>query len=208
MYMIDNSKSLNLIGGITAILSGLLIVFISIWFLFQSNNRPDVLHGFSVVMLILMVPTVIATTALLIKDVKTGALLGIGFASLWILVELIAHCSQTAPLKTINVLFTGTETENAETAVKWVWMEWGNALMMIGAFSYSVAAICYGFSLRKWGNPASGYLLILSAIVFILTFIPQVNLYWHVLFRGIAILFLGGVLLSAPGPTAYEEWET
>jgi len=80
--------------------------------------------------------------------------------------------------------------------------------MMIAAFSFSVSAICYSTSLRKWGNSISAYLLILSAIVFLFTFIPVVNLYWHILIRGIAVLFLGGVLLSAPGQTIEEEWET
>ena len=199
MYMMDDSKHLYLFGGLSAILSGLLMVFISIWFLFQADNRPDVIHGTSIVMLILVVPTVIATTALLIRDVKTSTLLGIGFAALWILLELIAHCSQTAPLKTINEFLKETAKQEFGDNFNKIWKEWGNALMMIAAFSYSVSALCYGFSLRKWGNSASAYLLVLSALAFLLTFIPGVELfYWHVLIRGIAVLFLGGVLLSAP----------
>lgn len=206
--MIDDSKSLYSFGGISAILSGLLMVFISIWFLFRSDSQPDVMHGVSVVMLILVVPTVIAITVLLIKEVKTGTLLGVGFAGLWIMLELIAHCSQSAPLKTVNVLLQETATQDFGQNFNQVWEEWGDALMMIAAFSFSVSAICYSTSLRKWGNSISAYLLILSAIVFLFTFIPMVNLYWHILIRGIAVLFLGGVLLSAPGQTIEEEWET
>lgn len=206
--MIDDSKSLYSFGGISAILSGLLMVFISIWFLFRSDSQPDVMHGVSVVMLILVVPTVIAITVLLIKEVKTGTLLGVGFAGLWIMLELIAHCSQSAPLKTVNVLLQETTTQDFGQNFNQVWEEWGDALMMIAAFSFSVSAICYSTSLRKWGNSISAYLLILSAIVFLFTFIPMVNLYWHILIRGIAVLFLGGVLLSAPGQTIEEEWET
>lgn len=208
MYMIDDSKSLYSFGGISAILSGLLMVFISIWFLFQADNRPDVMHGVSIVMLILVVPPIIAITALLIKDVKTGTLLGVGFAGLWILLELIAHCSQSAPLKTVNVLLQDTATQDFGQNFNQIWKEWGDALMMIAAFSFSVAAICYGISIRKWGNAISAHLLILSAIVFLFTFIPMVDLYWHILIRGIAVLFLGGVLLSAPSQTIDEEWET
>ncbi|MCY4404242.1 MAG: hypothetical protein OXD54_16875 [Candidatus Poribacteria bacterium] len=206
--MIDDSKSLYSLGGISAILSGLLMVFISIWFLFRSDSQPDVMHGVSVVMLILVVPTVIAITVLLIKEVKTGTLLGVGFAGLWIMLELIAHCSQSAPLKTVNVLLQETTTQDFGQNFNQVWEEWGDALMMIAAFSFSVSAICYSTSLRKWGNSISAYLLILSAIVFLFTFIPMVDLYWHILIRGIAVLFLGGVLLSAPGQTIEEEWET
>ncbi len=208
MYMVDDSKSLYSFGGISAILSGILMVFISIWFLFKFENRPDVMHGISIVMLILVVPTVIALTALLVKEVKTGTLLGVGFAGLWILLELIAHCSQSAPLKYINEMLRNTATQDFGQNFNKVWSEWGNALMMIAAFSFSVAAICYGISIRKWGNTASAYLLILSAIVFLITFIPLVDLYWHILIRGIAVLFLGGVLLSAPSQTIDEEWET
>ncbi len=208
MYMVDDSKSLYSFGGISAILSGILMVFISIWFLFRSDSQPDVMHGISIVMLILVVPTVIALTALLVKEVKTGTLLGVGFAGLWILLELIAHCSQSAPLKYVNEMLRDTATQDFGQNFDKVWSEWGDALMMIAAFSFSVAALCYGISIRKWGNTASAYLLILSAIAFLFTFIPTVDLYWHIMIRGIAVLFLGGVLLSAPSQTIDEEWET
>ena len=205
--MNDNSKSLCFLGGVTAVLSGLLMIFLSYWFAF----RPEVhnaMHGVSVVMLILVVPTVVAATVLIIKDAKTGALLGIGFATLWIVLELIAHCSQTAPLKKLNELIPiNTTTEDVETAVKWVWQEWSQALTLIGAFLFSMAALCYGTSLRVWGNPASASLLILSAIVFALTFIPGVSFYWHILSRGIAFIFLGGVLMQASREMPNGEWE-
>lgn len=205
--MNDNSKSLCFLGGSTAVLSGLLMAFTSIWFIFRVDQRPDVMHGVSVAMLILLVPTVIATTVLLLKDAKTGALLGVGFAVLWIVLELIAHCSQTAPLKTLNELIQASATQEFGEGFNRVWYEWGQALTLIGAFSFSVAALCYGTSLRTWGNPASAYLLILSAIVFAITFIPGVSFYWHILIRGIAFLFLGGVLMQASREKINEEWE-
>jgi hypothetical protein len=211
--MNDDSKSLYFLGGSTAILSGLLMIFIGIWFIIRAVQPPDVMHGadvmhgVSVVMLILVVPTVLATTVLLIKDAKTGALLGVGFAVLWIVLELIAYCSQTAPLKTLNELIQATATEDFGKTLNEVWHEWGQALTLIGAFLFSVAALCYGISLRSWGNPASAYLLIFSAIVFAITFIPDVSFYWHILIRGIAFLFLGGVLMQASREKINEEWE-
>ena len=206
MYMIDDSKSLHVLGGTTSIISGLLMAITSLWFIFQPESSPDIMHGVSVPMLILLVPTVVATTVLLLKETKTGALLGIGFAVLWIVLELIAHCSQTAPLKTLNELIQVSATQEFGERFNQIWHEWGQALTLIGAFIYSVAALCYGISLRAWGNSASAYLLIFSAIVFAITFIPGVNFYWHVLIRGVAFLFLGGVLLQARRETRDEEW--
>ncbi len=202
--MIDDSKNLYMLGGATSILSGVLMVFTSIWFIVQSESNHEAMHGVSVVMLILVVPTVVATTVLLIKEAKTGALLGVGFAVLWIVLELIAHCSQTAPLNTLNELIQATATEDFGNTFSEVWNEWAQALTLIGAFLFSMAALCYGISLRSWGNPPSAYLLILSAIVFAITFIPVVNFYWHVLIRGVAFLFLGGVLLQARRETRNE----
>ena len=206
MYMIDDSKSLHVLGGTTSIISGLLMAITSLWFIFQPESSHDTMHGVSVPMLILLVPTVVATTVLLLKETKTGALLGIGFAVLWIVLELIAHCSQTAPLKTLNELIQASATQEFGERFNQIWHEWGQALTLIGAFIYSVAALCYGISLRAWGNSASAYLLIFSAIVFAITFIPGVDFYWHVLIRGVAFLFLGGVLLQARRETRDEEW--
>ena len=84
--MIDDSNRICFIGGLTSFLGGLLMLFTSIMFLIPGDQRPDVIHGISVVIPILIVPTVIATTVLLIEDVKTGALLGVGFATLWIVI--------------------------------------------------------------------------------------------------------------------------
>ena len=205
--MNDNSKSLCFLGGTSAVLSGLLMIFLSYWFAFRPEAAHDVMHGVSVVMLILVVPTVIAATVLLIKDAKTGALLGVGFATLWIVLELIAHCSQTAPLKTLHALIQETATQEFGDKINLVWQEWSQALTLIGAFLFSVAALCYGTSLRARGNPASAYLLILSAIVFAITFIPGVSFYWHILIRGIAFIFFGGVLVQASREAVDEEWK-
>ncbi len=206
--MIDDSNRLYFMGGLTSILGGLLMLLTSIWFILQGDSSPDVIHGVSVVIPILIVPTVIATTVLLIKDVKTMALMGIGFALLWVVIELLAHGSQTAPLNTINELIEKPASEEIGSNFSKVWEEWGNALMKIGAFLFSLAALCYGISLRTWGNPSSAYLLIIAALSFAITFIPGVDFYWHVLVRGVAFLFLGGVLMLAPQQTTSDEWES
>lgn len=206
--MNDDSKNLCFLGGVTSVLSGLSMIFLSYWFGFEPVSTHDAMHGVSVVTLIFVVPTIVATTVLLIKDAQTSTLLGVGFATLWIVLELIAHCSQTSPLKKLYELIPITdETQNAETAINWVWQEWGEALKLIGAFLFSVSALCYGVSLRSWGNSVSAYLLIFSAIVFAVTFTPWVDFYWHILVRGIAFIFLGGVLMQAGRETIDEEWE-
>ena len=207
--MIDDSNRLYFMGGLTSILGGLLMLLTSIWFILQGDASPaDVIHGVSVVIPILIVPTVLATTFLLIKDVKTMTLMGIGFALLWVVIELLAHGSQTAPLNTINELIEKPASEAIGSHFSKVWKEWGNALIKIGAFLFSLAALCYGISLRTWGNTTSAYLLIIAALSFAITFIPGVDFYWHVLVRGTAFLFLGGVLMSATQQTISEEWES
>lgn len=205
--MNDDSKNLCFLGGVTSVLSGLSMIFLSYWFGFQPESTHDAMHGVSVVTLIFVVPTVIATTVLLIKDAKTSALLGVGFATLWIVLELIAHCSQTSPLKTVNQLIQTTATEDFGNTFNIVWQEWGMALTLISAFLFSVAALCYGVSLRSWGNSVSAYLLIFSAIIFAVTFTPWIDFYWHILVRGIAFIFLGGILMQASRETINEEWE-
>ena len=205
--MNDDSKNLCFLGGVTSVLSGLSMIFLSYWFGFQPESTHDAMHGISVVTLILVVPTIVATTVLLIKDAQTSTLLGVGFATLWIVLELIAHCSQTSPLKTVNQLIQTTATEDFGNTFNIVWQEWGKALTLIRAFLFSVSALCYVVSLRSWGNSVSAYLLIFSAIVFAVTFTSWVDFYWHILVRGIAFIFLGGVLMQASRETIDEEWE-
>lgn len=207
MYMSDNSKSLYNFGGTTAILSGLIMIFLGYWFTFQSNTYPETMHGVGVVMTILIVPSIVAMTILLIKDEKSGALLAVAFAALWIITELLAHSSQTAPLKTINQLIAVSATEDIGTAVKSIWKDWSEALTLISAFLFSLSAIWYGISIRRWGNSISAFLFFLSAIVYVLTFIPLIDFNWHILFRGITFIFLGGVLFQAPTDIAEEVWD-
>ena len=215
MYMSDNSKSLYKFGGTTAIISGLMMIFLGYWFIFQSNNKPEAMHGAGVVMTLLLVPTVIATTILLLKDAKYGTLLGVGFATLWIVTELFAHSSQTAPLKEIKESIPALEDQDLKTAIKsaglnsaLIWLALAETLTLLGGFLYSVSAIIYSTALRKWGNSISANLFIVSAFVYVLTFIPGFNFYWHLPIRGITFIFLGGVLLQAINDNIEEVWKS
>lgn len=207
--MSDNSKSLYNFGSITAVMSGLAMIFLGYWFTFQRDNLIESMHGVGVVISILLVPTIIATTILLIKDAKNSALLGLGFATIWIMLELLAHCSQTAPLKEIGALIDKETTQEIGTAIESVWSNSVEAMTKIGLFLFILCAVFYGISMRKWGNTISANLFIISAIVSIPTFFIGVefnNL--HLFVRGINFLFLGGVLIQAPSDSIEEIWES
>lgn len=215
--MSENSKNLYNFGGTTAILSGLIMIFLGYWFIFQSNTYPEAMHGVGVVMTILIVPSIVATTLLLIKDEKNGALLAAAFAALWIITELLAHSSQTAPLVKVNELIADSATKDIVTKdivtdVKEIWKEWSESLKLISAFLFSVSAVCYGISIRKWGNSIAAFLFFLTAFIYVITFIPFIDSFidfnWHILFRGITFIFLGGVLFQAPTDTSDDAWET
>ena len=203
--MSDNSKSLYNFGGITAVISGLAMIFLGYWFTFQSDNLYEAMHGVGVVTIILLVPTIIATTVLLIKDAKNHALLGIGFATIWIIFELLAHSLQTAPLKEIDVVIE--TTQEIGTAIELVWLSSVEAMTLIGLFFFAVSAVFYGISMHKWGNSISAILFFLTAIASIPTFF-DVEFYLHLFVRGITFLFLGGVLIQAKGDSIEEIWES
>ena len=211
--MSDNSKSLYKFGSITAVISGLGMIFLGYWFTFQRGNLNEVLlneamHGVGVGTSILLVPTIIATTILLIKDAKNSALLGLGFATIWIVFELLAHSSQTTPLKEIGVLIAKETTQEIGTAIKSVWLNSVEAMTLTGLFSFIVSAVFFGISMRKWGNTISANLFFISAIVSIPTFFIGVEFDWHLFVRGITFLFLGGVLIQVPSDSIEEIWES
>lgn len=208
MYMTDDARNLYIFGGTTAILSGLMLIFLAYWFTFGSDRLPEAMHGVGVLLTILVVPTVIATTILIFKDARTGALLGLAFATLWIITELLAHTLQTAPMKQLNELLPASTTPEAESALRLVWLDLVEALTLISGFLFSVSAVFYGVSIRKWGNTISSNLFFLSAIVYVFTFIPFEDFNWHILIRGITLLFLGGVLFQAPSTTSEEVWDS
>ncbi len=191
------------LGGATGILTGLVLVASGCWFIFAAPNTGivGILHGVGIVTLILLVPTLVATYVLLNSEVGVRSTLGVTFALFWVLIELLAHCSQTAPLRALS------ELAATDAGVVKLWEEWGEALFMTSAFLCVLMALCYGTALHSWGNHAAAYLFFVSIIAFPVGvwLIPdgaqdpifrEVAL--HVIFRGVAFFFLGGVLIRAP----------
>ncbi len=211
--MDNRLSSLYRLGGLTGILSGVLMLASSIWFIVVSDPSivPDlsqadlgkigIFHGIGVVTLIFLVPTLLASYGLLSSEAHTRSALGASIAVLWITIELIAHCSQTAPINELSKL--AGEGANAEIGKFFYafWREWGEALFMTGAFLCVLMALCYGSALYAWGNPIAAYLFFISIAAFPAGLVLGLDVQLHVLIRGIAFLFLGGVLIQAP----YEE---
>lgn len=191
-------SSLYRLGGLTGILSGFLMFASSIWFIFGLS--PGIFHGIGVVTIIFLVPTLLASYGLLSSEAHIRSTLGASLAIFWLAVELIAHCSQTAPLGALSEL-----TDNpAAPTIGVLWKEWGEALFMTGAFLCTLLALCYGSALHTWGNSVAGYLFFVSIIAFpVGVFLKHrwgmdYGIELHILVRGIAFLFLGGILVRAP----------
>ncbi|RKU26005.1 hypothetical protein C6497_14570 [Candidatus Poribacteria bacterium] len=201
----NSSKSLFLTGGITGILAALLMIFTGFMFMFHNSDRPDIMHGVSVVMMLLIVPTLVATTVLVLNEARTGTLIGIAFATLWVILELIAHLTQTSPLKI--VLGQAVSQHEFGSVFTKIWLDLNESLTLTAGFTYAIMALCFGFSIGIWGNTGSAFLLIISAISFAIPFIPGVNFNIHILIRGLAFLFLSGVLMQASRETNLTEWE-
>ena len=206
-------SSLYRLGGLTGILSGFLMLASSVWFIidlssvlslpseeqFKLIGRIGIFHGIGVLTLILLIPTLLASYGLLSSEAGTRSILGATFAASWLIIELIAHCSQTAPLRALSELASESATVSIGTSFYTLWAEWGEALFMTGAFLCLLLAICYGSALGSWGNPVASYLFFISAIAFpIGVILFDFGIQLHVLTRGIAFLFLGGVLIQAP----------
>ena len=201
-------SSLYRLGGLTSILSGFLMFASSIcWFIFDLSSvtaassemsRLAIFHGIGVVTIILLVPTLLAAYGLLSSTGTSRTALGASFAIPWLILELVAHCSQTAPLNSLSELAGEAGTAAIGKAVYMLWAEWGEALFMTGAFLCMLVAICYGSALRSWGNAVGAYLFFGAAIAFPIGALLGLETQLHVLLRGIALLFLGGILIQAP----------
>ena len=198
-------SSLYRLGGLTGGLSGFLMLGSSIWFIFGlsaisslPSGMVGIYHGIGVVSIILLVPTLLAGYGLLSSDAGSRSTLGASFAIPWLVIELIAHCSQTAPLNSLSELASESATKAIGTSLYALWTEWGEALFMTGAFLCSLLAICYGSALHSWGNPVAGYLFLVSVIAFPVGVLLDFGIQLHLLIRGIAFLFLGGILIQAP----------
>ena len=205
-------SSLYRLGGLTGGLSGFLMFASSIWFIFGLSTlsslpseeqlefigKIGVYHGIGVVSIILLVPTLLAGYGLLSSDAGSRSILGTSFAIPWLIIELIAHCSQTAPLNSLSELAGESTTAAIGTSLYALWAEWGEALFMTGAFLCGLFAICYGSALHSWGNQVAGYLFFVSVIAFPVGVLFDFGIQLHILIRGIAFLFFGGILIQAP----------
>lgn len=205
-------SSLYRIGGVTGGLSGFLMLASSLWYIFglssiasetqlESIGKIGIFHGIGVITIILLVPTVLAGYGLLSSEANLRSTLGLSFAIPWLVIELIAHCSHTAPLNSLSELAGEPATATIGTALYTLWEEWGEALFMTGAFLCALFALCYGSALLSWGNQIAGYLFFLALIAFPAGILLDLGIHLHVLIRGIAFLFFGGVLIRAP----YED---
>ena len=198
-------SSLYRLGGLTGGLSGFLMLASSIWFIFGlsaisslPSGTVGIYHGLGVISIILLVPTLLAGYGLLSSDAGSRSTLGASFAIPWLVVELIAHCSQTAPLNSLSELASESATKAIGTSLYALWTEWGEALFMTGAFLCSLLAMCYGSALHSWGNTVASYLFFVSVIAFPVGVFLDLGIQLHVLIRGVAFLFLGGILIQAP----------
>lgn len=208
-------SALYRLGGLTGILSGFFMLASSIWFLFPLSpivlfpsaaqfEKIGIFHGIGVVTLILLVPTLLASYGLLSSEAHTRSALGASIAILWLVIELVAHCSQTAPINELSKLAGKTAPTEIGESLYILWTEWGESLFMTGAFLCTLLALCYGSALHTWGNPVASYLFFISIIAFpVGIFLKSgghlhYGIELHVLIRGIAFLFLGGVLIQAP----------
>jgi len=201
-------SSLYRLGGLTGILSGFLMLASSIWFILGLSPQPEegfeligrigIFHGIGVLTLILLIPTLLAGYGLLSLEAGTRSILGATFAVSWLIIELIAHCSQTAPLNELSKLANETSTASIGESLYTLWVEWGEALFMTSAFLCALLAICYGSALGTWGHSISMYLFFIAVIAFPIGVILNMDIQLHILTRGIAFLFLGGILLQAP----------
>lgn len=202
-------SALYRIGGLSGILSGLLMVTLSIWFIFSLSSigsdpsaeqfgKIGIFHGIGVVTIILLVPTLLASYGLLSSEAPARSALGASIAILWLVIELIAHCSQTAPINALSKLVGESTTAAIGAPFYALWVEWGEALFMTGAFLCALLALCYGSALCTWGNPVAGYLFFVTIIAFPVGIFLNLDVQLHVIIRGIAFLFLGGVLIQAP----------
>ena len=208
---------LYIAGGITAFLSGILMLVANYLVMFPlqaayqgtpeqqmefiaSQPLTGITHGLSVVSLILIVPTIAALFVLLNTIVTARSYVGIGFAIVWIVVAMVGHLSQTAPLRALSELYNDPATRETAMSIYHVWEEFGEALLLTGTFFSALTAFCYGLAFIDDWNRLSGYLFLLAILAFPLgLLIPGIRghaVQAHVVLRGLAFLIVGVVLIK------------
>ena len=204
--MNDKPVELYLIGSITGFLGSALMLILSYLFIFRvqavSLGTPDlklvgITNGLGVVSLILIVPTMVALFALLSTVATARGFLGAAFALLWICIEIVGYLSQTAPLRTLNELYSDPSTRETAMSIYRVSEEFWEALSRTGAFFSVLMSLCYGLAfIAKWNRPA-GYLFLLSILAFpIGMLIPNLGVHLHIALRGLAFFIVAGVLIK------------
>ncbi|MBI1929519.1 hypothetical protein HYR99_35395 [Candidatus Poribacteria bacterium] len=219
--MNNKPVQLYLIGGITGLLGGLLMVISSGLVLFRvqaaylgtpeqkmafiaSHPLVGVTHGIGVASLILIVSTVIALFVLLRTVATARSFLGTGFALLWLCIEMVEHLSQTAPLRALSQLYNDPLNREMAMSIHNVLDEFWEAFSRTGAFLSALMFLCYGLALMKGGNRVSGYLFLIAVIALpIGLVIPGVGLQLHVVVRGLAYFIVSVSLIKIA--TAKEE---
>jgi hypothetical protein len=220
--MNEKPIELYIISGITGIVGSLLMLASSGLVLFKIQsaylaetaqqkldfiaNTPlvGITHGLGVVSLLLIVPTVIAIFILL-KDVATSrSLFGLGFALLWIVLEMLGHLTQTAPLRPLSELYKDPQTREMAVLIFRVSEELWEAFTLTGTFAAVLMSLCYGLVLIGGKNKPSGVLLLLACIAFPIGMaVPRLGVELHVILRGVAFIIISGVLIQVA--TAEED---
>ncbi len=202
--MNNKPVELYLIGGAAGFLSGVLMLVSSYLIVMRLQaaalGTPElkllgVTHGLSVVSLILIVPTVIALFVWLKPAVTARSYLGLGFAVMWVVIEMVGHLSQTAPLRTLGELHADHPTH--AMAIYQVSGEFAEALLLTGTFFATLTALCYGLSLIGGRNRLAGYIFLIAALAFpIGRWIPGAGIQLHVVLRALAFLIVSGALIK------------
>ena len=171
--MNNKPVGLHLIGGVTGLLSGILMLVSSYIVVMRLQDAAlgtpalklvGVTHGLSVVSLILIVPTIIALFVSLNATATARSYLGLGFATMWLVLEMVGHLSQTAPLRTLGELHADHPTH--AMAIYQVSEEFAEALLLTGTFFAALAALCYGLSLIGGWSRLAGYIFLIAVLAF------------------------------------------
>ena len=211
--MNGKSTGMCLVGGITGLLSGILMIVSGYLVTFHLKGTvigsaeqqlgfithhplSGIVHGLSVVSLILIVPTIIALLTLFGTTAPIRGCLGTGFAALWISVEIVGHLSQTAPLRVLGELYTNPSANEMALSIYQVSQEYWEALSMTAAFVCVLMCLCSGSALAAMRTRTTGYAFLVAAIAFpVGLLIPSLGLQLHVAVRGLAFILVSSILI-------------
>ena len=195
---------LYLIGGAAGFLSGVLTLISSYMIVMRLQEvalgTPElksvgITHGLVVVSLILIAPTVIALFVSLKTTATARSYLGLGFATMWLVIEMVGHLSQTAPLRALGDLHADHPIH--ALAIYQISEEFAEALILTGTFLASLTALCYGLSLIGGWNRWAGYIFLIAFVAYpIGMWFPEIGIQLHVVLRALAFLIVSGALIK------------